>query len=75
MTVVNPRSDQSSTGGFDDLNGLFGVQRRLKSKSGPNKAKIFAAVVKPELLSYTSDVASITDVVVSKSFALSSKGT
>ena len=75
MTVVNPRSDQSSTGGIDDLNGLFGVQRGLQSKSGRYKAKIFAAVVKPELLSYTSDVACITDVVVSKSFALSSKGT
>ena len=76
MTVVNPRSDQSSTGGFDDLNGLFGVQwREFKSKSGRNKTKIFAAVIKPELLSYTSDVACVTDVVVSKSFALSSKGT
>ena len=30
MTVVNPRSDQSSTAGFDDLNGHFCVQRRLK---------------------------------------------
>ena len=66
MTVVNPRSDQSSTGGFDDLNSLFCVQRRLKSKSGRNKAKIFAAVIEPELLSYTSDVACVTDVVVSK---------
>ena len=73
MTVVNPRSDQSSAGGFDDLNSLLCVQRGLKSKSCWNKAKTFAAVVEPELLSYTSDVACVTDVVVSKSFALSSK--
>ena len=38
-----------------------------------NKAEIFAAVVEPELLSYSSDVACVTDVVVGKSFALSSK--
>ena len=45
---------QSSTGGLDDLNGLLCVQRGLKSKSSRNKAKIFAAVVEPELLSYSS---------------------
>ena len=73
MTVVYPRSDQSSTSGLDDLNGLLCVQWRLKSKSSRNKAKIFAAMVEPELLSYSSDVTCVTDVVVSKSFALSSK--
>ena len=73
VTVVNPRSDQSSAGGFDDLYSLLCVQRGLKSKSGRNKAKIFAAVIEPELLSYSSDVTCITDVVVSKFFALSSK--
>ena len=36
MTVVYPRFDQSSEGGFDDLDGLLCVQRRLKSKSGRN---------------------------------------
>ena len=54
VTVVYLRSDQSSTGGLDDLNGLLCVQRGLKSKSSRNKAKIFAAVVEPELLSYSS---------------------
>ena len=73
VTVVYPRSDQSSTGGLDDLNGLLCVQRGLKSKSSRNNAKIFAAVVEPELLSYSSDVTCVTDVVVSKSFALSFK--
>ena len=73
MTVVYPRSDQSSTGGLDDLNDLLCVQRGLKSKSSRNKAKIFVAMVEPELLSYSSDVTCVTDVVVSKSFALSSK--
>ena len=75
MTVVDPRFDQSSTGGFDDLNGLLCVQRGLKSKTGRNKTEIFAAVVEPELLSYTSDGTCVTDEVVSKLFALSSKGT
>ena len=73
MTVVNPRLDQSSAGGFDDLYGLLRVQRGLKSKSSRNKAEVLAAVVEPEL--YSSDVACVTDVVVSKSFALPSKGT
>ena len=54
VTVVYLRSGQSSTGGLDDLNSLFCVQRGLKSKSSRNKAKIFAAVVEPELLSYSS---------------------
>ena len=51
MTVVNPRLDQSSAGGFDDLYGLLRVQRGLKSKSSRNKAEVLAAVVEPELLS------------------------
>ena len=50
MTVVNPRFDQSSAGGFDDLDGLLCVQRGPKSKSGRNETKIFAALVEPELL-------------------------
>ena len=74
MKVVNLRSDQSSAGGFDDLNGLLCVQRGLKSKSSRNKAEVLTAVVEPELFSY-SDVACVNDVVVSKSFALPSKGT
>ena len=73
MTFINPRSDQSSARGFDDLDSLLCVQRRLQSKTRRNKAEIFAAVVKPELLSYSSDVACVTDVVVGKLFALSSK--
>ena len=39
------------------------------------KAKIFAAVVEPELLSYSSDVVSVTHVVVRNSFNLPPKGT
>ena len=73
LTVVNPRFDQSSAGGFDDLDGLLCVQRGPKSKSGRNETKIFAAVVEQELLSYSSDNTYVTDVVVRKSFALSSK--
>ena len=38
MTVVNPRFDQSSAGGFDDLNGLLCVQRGLKSKRWLNQS-------------------------------------
>ena len=37
--------------------------------------KIFAAVLEPELLFYTSDVSCITDVIVSEFFALTPKGT
>ena len=63
MTVVYPRFDQSSAGGFNDLDGLLCVQGGHKSKSGRNETKIFAAVVEPELLSYSSDNTYITDVV------------
>ena len=73
MAVVNPRSDQSSAGGVDDLNSLLCVQRGLNSKSCGNETKILAAVVEPELLASTSDLARETDVVVGKLFALSSK--
>ena len=73
MTVVYPRFDQSSAGGFDDLDGLLCVQRRLKFKSSRNETEVFAAVVEPELMAYSSDNTYVTDVVVRKSFALSSK--
>ena len=73
VTIVYPRSDQSSTGGLDVLNGFLSVQRRLYSWSFLNKADITAALVEPELLSYSSDVTCATDLVVCKSFALSSK--
>ena len=33
VTVVDSCLDQSSTGRFDDLDGLLNVQRRLESKS------------------------------------------
>ena len=76
MTIVNARSNQSSTRSFDNKNCFFRVQRGLNSKSPRwNKAKIFAAVVEPELLFYASDVSCVTDVIVSKFFALTSKGT
>ena len=55
MAIVYPRFDQSSAGGFDDLDGLLCVQRGLKFKSCRNETKIFAAVIEPELLSYSSD--------------------
>ena len=73
MAVVYPRFDQTSAGGFDVLDGLLCVQRRLKFKSGRDETVVFAAVVEPELLAYSSDSACRTDVVVRKSFALSSK--
>ena len=73
MTVVYPRFHQTSAGGFDDLDGLLCVQRRLKFKSGRNETLVFAAVVEPKLLAYSSDSTYRTDVVVRKSFALSSK--
>ena len=44
-----------------------------KFKSGRNETVVFAAVVEPELLAYSSDSTYRTDVVVRKSFALSSK--
>ena len=33
MTVINPRSDQSSARGFDNLDSLLCVQQRLQSKA------------------------------------------
>lgn len=54
VTIIYPRFDQSSAGGFDDLDGLLCVQRGLKFEPGRNKAVIFTAVIKPELLSYSS---------------------
>ena len=50
MTVVYPRFDQTSAGGFDDLDGLLCVQRRLKFKSARNETVVFAEVVEPILL-------------------------
>ena len=73
MAIIYPRFDQSSAGGFNDLDGLRCVQRGLKFKPSRNKAVIFTAVIKPELLSYSSDSAYVRDVLVRKSFALSSK--
>ena len=75
MTIVNARSNQSSTRSFDDENCFFRIQRGLNCKSRWNKAKIFAPVVEPELLFYASDVSCVTDVIVSKFSALTSKGT
>ena len=43
MTVVYPRFDQTSAGGFDDLDGLLCVQRRLKFNSSWNETVGFAA--------------------------------
>ena len=73
VAIIYPRFDQSSAGGFDDLDGLLCVQRGLKFKLGRNKAVIFTSVIKPEFLSYSSDSAYVRDLVVRKSFALSSK--
>ena len=56
-----------------DLDGLLCVQRRLKFKSGRDETLVFAAVVEPELFAYSSDSTYRTDVVVRKSFALSSR--
>ena len=76
MTIVNMRSNQSSTRRFDNANSFFRVQRGLNSKSRWNKTEIFAAVVELELLFYKSDVYCITDVIiVSKFFTLTPKGT
>ena len=55
MTVVYPRFHQTSAGGFDDLDGLLCVQRRLKFKSGRNETMVFAAVVEPKLLTTEAD--------------------
>ena len=65
-------SNQSSSHSFDNANCFFCVG--LNSKSRWNKTEIFAVVVEPELLFYTSDVSCITDVIVSKFFALTPKG-
>ena len=73
MAIIYPCFDQSSAGGFDDLDGLLCVQRGLKFKLGRNKTVIFTTVIKPELLSYSSDSAYVRDVVFRKSFTLSSK--
>ena len=55
------------------MDDLLSVQRGLKFEPGREKVVIFTAVIKPELLSYSSDSACVGDVVVRKSFALSSK--
>ena len=55
MTVIYPRFHQTSAGGFDDLDGLLYVQRRLTFKSGQNETLVFAAVVEPKFLAYSSD--------------------
>ena len=55
MTVIYPRFDQTPASGFDDLDGLLCVQRRLKFKSGRNEIVVFAAVVEPKLLAYSTD--------------------
>ena len=65
--------ESSVAGGFDDLDGPLCVQRGLKFKPGRNQAVIFTALIKTELLSYSCDSACVGDVVVLKSFALSSK--
>ena len=46
---------------------------KLLKSSASDQRPISDTVVEPELLSYSSDVTCVTDVVVSKSFALSSK--
>ena len=51
-----PRFEQTSAGGFDDLDGLLCVQRRLKFNSGRNETVVFAVVVEPKLLTYSSDI-------------------
>ena len=73
MAIIYPRFDQASAGGFDGLDGLQCFQRGLKFEPGRNKAVIFKAVIKPDLLSYSSNSACVGDVAVRKSFALSSK--
>ena len=52
---------------------LLSIQRRLKFKSGRNETVVLAVVVEPKLSAYSSDSTYRTDVVVRKSFALSSK--
>ena len=74
MTIVYTRSNQSSTMQIASFMFMFHVQRGPNSKSRWNKAKIFVVVVEP-LLFYTSHVSHITDVIVSKFFALTPKGT
>ena len=53
---------------------FFVLSGGLNAKSRWNKTEIFAVVVEPELLFYTSAVSCITDVIVSKFFALTPKG-
>ena len=49
VAIVNPCSDQSYTGGVDDLNSLLCICRGPNSKSYRNETKILTAVVEPEL--------------------------
>ena len=72
VAVVNPCSDQSSTGGVDDVNSLLCIYRGPNSKSYRNETKILGAVVEPGLLAYTSDVACEMNVVVGMLFEISS---
>ena len=68
MAIIHPRFDQVALTIWMAsyvFNGDLSLSR--------NKAVIFTAVIKPELLLCSSDSARVGDVVVRKSFALSSK--
>jgi len=51
----------------------IGIALVCSTETGRNEALVFTAVVEPQLLTYSSDSTCRIDVVVRKSFALSSK--
>ena len=71
VTVVYPRSDQSSTGGLDDLTGLLCVERGLKFSPFGTRPRSLQRWLNQSCCMRTGIC--VTDVVVCKSFTLSSK--
>ena len=73
MAVVDSGFNQTSAGGLDDADSLFCIQRGLDLKSGWNKTEVFIAVIKPELLAYLSNGRLVSNVILNKLLALTSK--
>ena len=73
MAVVDSGFNQTSAGGLDDADSLLCILRGLDLKSGWNKTEVFIAVIKPELLAYLSNGSFVSNVILNKLFALTSK--
>ena len=73
MAVVDSGFNQTSAGGLDDADSLLCIQRGFDLKSGWNKTEVFTAVAKLELLAYLFNGSFVSNVILDKLFALTSK--